>query len=102
VELDQITAWISEKRFAPFLERGDGDEPLAVKIYLWHAEVAGASLVTLHHFEVALRNAIDRKLGADDPEAPLEETWLLDPTCGEWLMAHTRLAILLKQRPVAK
>jgi hypothetical protein len=46
---------------------------------LWHAEVAGASLVTLHHFEVALRNAVDRTLGADNPEAPLEETWLLDP-----------------------
>jgi len=79
VELDQITAWISEKRFAPFLERGDGDELLAAEIYLWHAEVSGASLVTLHHFEVALRNAVDRTLGADDPEVPLEETWLLDP-----------------------
>ncbi len=55
-----------------------GEEALADRLYLWHAQVAGAGLTTLHHFEVALRNAIDRRLGAGEPDAPLEETWLLD------------------------
>jgi hypothetical protein len=76
---DQITTWISEERFAPFLERAGGEEALATELYLWHAQVAGASLTTLHHFEVALRNAIDRQLGAGEPDAPVQETWLLDP-----------------------
>ena len=79
MEADQITAWISEERFAPFLERAGGDWALAVELYLWHARVAGASLTTLHHFEVALRNAIDRQLGAGEPDIPVEGAWLLDP-----------------------
>ena len=64
VGAERVTAWISERRFAPFLQRARGDRALATELYLWHAQVAGASLTTLHHFEVALRNAIDRQLGA--------------------------------------
>jgi hypothetical protein len=79
MEADQITAWISEERFASFLESAGGEEALATQLYLWHAQVAGASLTTLHHFEVALRNAINRQLGSGEPDAPVEETWLLDP-----------------------
>jgi hypothetical protein len=79
MEPDHITAWISEERFAPFLDRTSGNRALATRLYLWHAQIAGASLTTLHHFEVALRNAIDRQLGSDQPYAPVEETWLLDP-----------------------
>jgi hypothetical protein len=70
MEADQITAWISEKRFASFLESAGGEEALATQLYLWHAQVAGASLTTLHHFEVALRNAINRQLGSGEPDAP--------------------------------
>jgi hypothetical protein len=32
----------------------------------------------IHHFEVLLRNAIDGVLGADQPQQPLKETWLMD------------------------
>lgn len=78
MEAGQITAWIGDKRFAPFLERAGGDRALAIQLYLWHAQVAGASLTTLHHFEVALRNAIDHQLGLGQPEKPVAETWLLD------------------------
>lgn len=77
---DNAHAWISAERFAPFLKRADGDEALAMDLYLWHAQISGASLTTLHHFEVALRNAIDRQLAADRPQAPIEQSWLLDPT----------------------
>lgn len=76
---EQISFWISERRFAPFLERAEGERAVAIELYLWQARVAGASLTTLAHFEVLLRNAVDRRLGAGEPEAPVEDTWLLDP-----------------------
>jgi hypothetical protein len=76
---EQISIWISERRFAPFLERAEGERALAVDLYLWQARVAGASLTTLAHFEVLLRNAIDRQLSIAAVEAPVEDSWLLDP-----------------------
>jgi hypothetical protein len=79
MDAEKTTAWISEQRFAPFLQHAGGDRALATQIYLWHAQVAGAGLTTLHHFEVALRNAIDHQLGSGQPQKPLQETWLLDP-----------------------
>jgi hypothetical protein len=78
MDADKANAWISAERFAPFLKRADGDRTLAFDLYLWHARIAGASLTTLHHFEVALRNAIDRQLGAGEPQTPIERSWLLD------------------------
>jgi hypothetical protein len=78
MDADKTNAWISTERFAPFLERTDGDWALALDLYLWHARIAGASLTTLHHFEVALRNAIDRQLRGERPQTPIERSWLLD------------------------
>lgn len=80
MDVDKADAWISAERFAPFLEHADGDRTLAFDLYLWHARIAGASLTTLHHFEVALRNVIDRQLQAGDHQTPIERSWLLDPT----------------------
>lgn len=80
MDVDKINAWISAERFASFLEHTDGDRTLAFDLYLWHARIAGASLATLHHFEVALRNAIDRQLQGGDPQIQVERSWLLDPT----------------------
>jgi hypothetical protein len=80
MDSEQIAAWVSERRFAPFLERAEGERTLAVELYLWQARIAGASLTTLAHFEVLLRNAVDRQLGAEGPETPVEDTWLFDPT----------------------
>jgi len=37
-----------------------------------------ASFGLIHHFEVLVRNAIDGVLGDGQPEAPIEETWLVD------------------------
>jgi len=79
MDREQISIWVSERRFAPFLERSEGERALAVELYLWQARVAGASLTTLAHFEVLLRNAIDRQLESGGIEAPVEDTWLLDP-----------------------
>ncbi len=79
MDADETRAWISAERFAPFLEQAEGDQALAFDLYLWHARISGASLTTLHHFEVALRNAIDRQLGSGQPQTPIEQSWLLDP-----------------------
>jgi hypothetical protein len=79
MDADKTRAWISAERFAPFLERAAGDPALAFDLYLWHARISGASLTTLHHFEVALRNAIDRQLGTGQPQTGIEQSWLLDP-----------------------
>lgn len=54
MDADKTRAWISTERFAPFLENAEGDQALAFDLYLWHARISGASLTTLHHFEVAL------------------------------------------------
>jgi hypothetical protein len=78
MDADKTTPWISEERFAPFLRHADGDRALALDLYLWHARIAGAGLTTLHHFEVALRNAIDRRLSAGKPQTPIEQSWLFD------------------------
>lgn len=73
-----MSGWVSEARFAPFLCAAAGDEPLAKALYAWHAEVAGAFFSTFHHFEVLVRNAIDERLGHDQPQGPLRDTWLMD------------------------
>lgn len=78
MDADKTNAWISTERFSPFLERAGGDRALALDLYLWHARIAGASLTTLHHFEVALRNAIDHQLRGEEPQTPIERSWLLD------------------------
>jgi hypothetical protein len=79
MDADKTRAWISAERFALFMEQADSDRALALDLYFWHARISGASLTTLHHFEVALRNAIDHQLGAGQPQTPIEQSWLLDP-----------------------
>lgn len=71
--------WLSDPRFASFLAQAGGNHNTAVALHEWHAQMAGSCLATLHHFEVLLRNAIDRRLGAGQPNVPVTSTWLLDP-----------------------
>lgn len=74
----QARAWLSEPRYARFLDASDRDHRRAVALYEWHAELSTASFGLIHHFEVLVRNAIDGLLGAEQPQAPIKETWLLD------------------------
>jgi hypothetical protein len=78
MDSQQIEAWISTPRFAPFLRAAAGDHARAIALYEWHAEIAAASFETMHHFEILVRNAIDAKLGEGQNETPLTQTWLLD------------------------
>lgn len=72
---EQLEAWISSDRLAPFLGVCGGNYAEAVQLYLWHARLGGACHAHLHHFEVLLRNAIDRAVVARTSSAE----WLLDP-----------------------
>jgi hypothetical protein len=76
----QTSAWLSDHRFAPFLQAKGGVHADAVDLYEWHAQLCGSCLRTVHHFEVLVRNAVDRQLGTGQPDTPLQATWLLDPT----------------------
>lgn len=74
----QATAWISDARLGPFFAHAGGDRDLALNLYEWHARLGSACFATVQHFEVLLRNAIDAELGRDQPQKPIERTWLVD------------------------
>jgi len=116
MEADNITAWISEKRFASFLESAGGEEALATQLYLWRTRLRHAfpgaglrreilePLTNLHlwrnriaHHDSLLDQNLERRLSEMIGVANA-----IDPACGKWLAAHTQLMVLLKQRPVAK
>jgi hypothetical protein len=78
MDSQQATAWLSEPRFRPFKDAANGDHDAAVALYIWHADLATACFGVVQHFEVILRNAIDRTLGDGQPQEPLKDTWLMD------------------------
>jgi hypothetical protein len=78
MEPQQIERWLSARRFEPFLESCEGDHAQALTLYDWHGEISAACFELIHHFEVLIRNAIDGVLGADQPQEPLRDTWLMD------------------------
>lgn len=72
------TAWITDVRFAPYLDETDGDHGRAVALYVWNARISAAMFETLHHVEVLLRNAIDAQFPPVDAAASPRDTWLED------------------------
>jgi len=81
MEADQISKWISERRFAPFMERAAGERAIAVDLYLWQTRV-------------------DQNLGRPLSEM-IDVANTIDPACGKWLATHTEMTALLEQRPAA-
>ena len=59
---NEIEQWISGPRFAPFLDCANGNHQHALEIYVWHANLTAACFQVVHHFEVLLRNTVDRAL----------------------------------------
>lgn len=78
MESERTAEWISASRLAPFLKAAGGNLDAALALYHWHARVAAACFLTMHHLEVLVRNAIDGELGNEHPDAPLTQTWLMD------------------------
>jgi hypothetical protein len=74
----QVTKWITEARFEPYLTEADGDHERAIALYVWNARVSAAMFETLHHVEVALRNAIDARFEPVVASAVVGQTWLCD------------------------
>jgi hypothetical protein len=75
----QATEWITAARFEPYLDEAGGDHERAIALYVWNAQVSAAMFETLHHVEVALRNAIDVRFKPVVVSAAVSQTWLCDP-----------------------
>ena len=72
-----IEHWISLPRFAPFLRLAGGNLDYAEDIYTWHADLTAACFHSVHHFEVLLRNSVDRALTPAESSPAIESSWLL-------------------------
>lgn len=62
----QATEWISDARFASYLDETGGDHDVAVALYIWNARISAAAFETLHHVEVLLRNSVDAQVSTRD------------------------------------
>ena len=47
---------------APYLRQSDGDPERELRLHEWSSRMSAAAFETVGHFEVLLRNAIDRAL----------------------------------------
>jgi hypothetical protein len=74
----QASTWITEPRFAPYLRSAGGDHELALALYIWNAQISAATLETLHHVEVLLRNTVDAQFQPVDHASAPQTTWLQD------------------------
>lgn len=74
----QAFAWLSEPRYARFLEAGGGMHGRASELYELHTALSVELWGLLRGFEVLLRNSIDAALGDGQPQTPIEGTWMLD------------------------
>lgn len=70
--------WVSEKRFAEYLEVAGGDRDVASELYVWNARVSSALFELIHHVEVLMRNAVIRELTArgSGPNMPPGTPWV--------------------------
>ena len=78
MDQQQALAWLSGPRYGRFYSAAEEDHAVAMRLYEWHATLGMASFGLIHHFEVLIRNTIDRTLGAEQPQSPIARTWLAD------------------------
>lgn len=78
MDAEQALRWLSEPRLRPFLDAQAGDLARAVELHAWHARLSVEVFGLVQAFEILLRNAVDGTLGADQPQTPLRDTWVLD------------------------
>lgn len=89
-----VRSWLGQPRFDRYLSAVGGDEALALQLYRWNAKVAGAALVDVGHFEVALRNSYDRQLSMQFPD------WTVDPSSGLFEREQGKKREQLRQREI--
>lgn len=75
IERESIESWLSVPRYKRYLEVADGDDDVALDLYLWNIELAQAVLRDVSFFEVALRNSYNQVIekGFDG-----SDHWLFD------------------------
>lgn len=64
IEREHMEAWLSAPRYGKYLETANGNDALALELYLWNIGLAQAVLRDVSFFEIALRNAYDRALSS--------------------------------------
>lgn len=104
VEVDSSVVWnmLSEPRMAPYLRSADGDKAKALALYEWSARTSSAAFEVVGHFEVLLRNAIDRCLRDYFREEQCGIPWFLLPTPGGEHVAEAVNVVRERLRPLHK
>lgn len=62
IERANIESWLSAPRYKRYLEVADGNDRLALDLYLWNIGLAQAVLRDVSFFEIALRNSYNRAI----------------------------------------
>jgi hypothetical protein len=75
----QVSIWITDPRFAPYLDEAGGDHQRAVALYVWNASISAAMFETVAHTEILLRNAIDAQFPPVNHAEHYTRTWLMTP-----------------------
>ncbi|MFE2750972.1 hypothetical protein ACFXGA_03095 [Actinosynnema sp. NPDC059335] len=104
VEVDLPVVWnmLSEPRMAPYLEAAGGDKIKALELYEWSTRTSSAAFEVVGHFEVLLRNIIDRCLREHFREEQCGIPWFLLPTPGGEHVAEAVEAVRRRLRPLRK
>lgn len=104
VEVDSSLVWnmLSEPRMAPYLRGAGHDKTKALALYEWSSRTSAAAFEVVGHFEVLLRNAIDRCLRVHFREEQCGIPWFLLPTPGGEYVAETVTAVRERLRPLHK
>ena len=64
IDRAHMESWLSVPRYGKYLEASDGNDSIALDLYLWNIGLAQAVLKDVSFFEVALRNAYDRTMAS--------------------------------------
>lgn len=75
IERANIESWLSAPRYKRYLEVADGNDRLALDLYLWNIGLAQAVLRDVSFFEIALRNSYNRAI---EENFDGDEHWLFD------------------------
>lgn len=70
-----VEQWLSAERWETYKSAAQEDSGLALRLYEWNTQLAGAIMHDVAHIEVALRNAYDRLLSDSWSGS---DHWLLD------------------------
>lgn len=68
----------AEARLQHYLLRTHGDEVAAMELYRWNVAISGAFWQSLSYFEVAFRNAVDRRMTARHSALGRSGHWIFD------------------------